>query len=211
MKSPARWQAPFLALLLAALLPATALAQAPVEGQDYVRIEGGEPWQPLDGQVEVVEIFAYACHVCDRFEPMLKAWERTQPDDVRVTRLPVAYNVRDAFATAFFAAEAMGELDAVHAATFDAIHRRGILARNATHAEIAAFYAQLGVDRGEFGARMQAPETARKLEAAHQFLRASGAEGTPTLVVNGKYRVLGRTLGEMLEIAEQLVELERAP
>lgn len=211
MKPTARWLIPFLALLLAALVPATAAAQAPVEGQHYVRIEGGQPWQPLDGQVEVVEIFAYACHVCDRFEPMLKTWARSQPDDVRVTRLPAAYNVRDAFATAFFAAEAIGEIDAVHAATFDAIHRRGILARNATHGEIAAFYAQLGVDRGELAAAMQTPGTAQKLEAAHRFLRASGAEGTPTLVVNGKYRVLGRTLGEMLEIAEQLVELERAP
>lgn len=211
MKPVRLWPATILALLLAALAPATVAAQAPVDGRDYVRIEGGEPWQPLDGRIEVVEIFAYACSVCDRFEPMLKAWERSQPDDVRVTRLPATYSARDAFATAFFAAEAIGELDAVHAATFDALHRRGILARNATHAEIAAFYASLGVDRSRFAAAMQAPETARKLEAAHRFLRASGAEGTPTLVVNGKYRVLGRTLGEMLEIAEQLVDFERAP
>ncbi len=211
MKSPARWLTPFLGILLAALLPATAAAQAPVEGEDYLRIDGGQPWQPLDGHVEVVEIFSYACHICDRFEPMLATWARSQPDDVRVTRLPAAYSVRDAFATAFFAAQAIGALDTVHAATFDAVHRRGILARNATHAEIASFYAGLGVDRAELAAAMQTPETARQLQAAHDFLRASGARGTPTLVVNGKYHVLGNTLGEMLEIAEQLVALERSP
>lgn len=211
MKSSPRWLLPLVLSLLAALAPAIAAAQAPVEGQDYVRIEGGEPWQPLDGQVEVVEIFSYACAVCDRFEPMLAAWERKQPEDVRVTRLPATYRPGDPYATAYFAAQAIGELDAVHAATFDAIHRRGTLARNATHGELAGFYARLGVDRAQLAAAMQAPETARKLEAAHQFLRSSGAEGTPTVVVNGKYRVLGRTLGEMLQIAERLVEIERAP
>ena len=211
MKSPARWLPPLMILLLAALVPATAAAQAPVEGRDYVRIDGGEPWQPLDGRIEVVEIFSYACGVCDRFQPMLATWARKQPADVRVTRVPAAFRARDPFATAFFGAEAIGEHGAVHAATFEAIHRRGILARNATHTEIAAFYAGLGVDRGQLMAAMQAPETAQKLEAAHHFLRASGARGTPTLVVNGKYHVLGNTLGEMLEIAEQLVALERSP
>ena len=211
MKSPSRWLLMLMFSLSAALAPAIATAQAPVEGQDYERIEGGEPWQPLDGQVEVVEIFSYGCAVCDRFEPMLAAWARKQPADVRVTRLPAAFRPRDPFATAFFAAQAIGELDAVHAATFDAIHRRGTLARNATHGEIAGFYAGLGVDRGQLAAAMQAPETARKLEATHDFLRNSGAEGTPTLVVNGKYRILGRTLGETLQIAERLVEIERTP
>lgn len=211
MKATARWLLPIMFSLLAALAPASAATQAPIEGQDYVRIEGGDPWQPLDGQIEVVEIFSYACAACDRLEPMLAAWERRQPADVRVTRLPAAFRPGDPFATAYFAAQAIGEHDAVHAATFDAIHRRGILARNATHGELAGFYARLGVDRAQLAAAMQAPGTARKLEAAHQFLLGSGAEGTPTLVINGKYRVLGRTLDEMLQIAERLVEIERSP
>ena len=210
MNAPFRWFLPLL-LALSPALPGTAAAQAPVEGQDYVRIAGGEPWQPLDGQVEVVEIFSYACHVCDEFRPMVAAWARQQPDDVRVSHVPAAYRSRDPFATAFFAAEAIGEFDALHPATFDAVHRRGILARNATAAELKAFYVRLGVDPQRLSAAMDSPETARKVDAAHDFLRRSGAEGTPTVIINGTYRVQGRTLRDVLRIAGELVAAERQP
>src|SRR5690606_6711358 len=142
---------------------------------------------------------------------MLADWARKQPADVRVTHLPAPVRPGDPLATAYFAPHALGAHDAVHAATFDAIHRPGTLARNATRGALPAFHARPGVDGGQPAAAMQAPATARRLEAARQFLRSSGAEGTPTLVINGKYRVLGRTLGEMLQIAERLVEIERAP
>lgn len=210
MKITARW---FLPLLLALVLSAPAAAQAPVEGQDYVRIAEGAPWQPLDGKIEVAEIFSYACHVCDEFRPMLAAWARRQEADVRVSHVPAAYRRQDPFATMFFAAEALGQADAVHAATFDAVHRRGLLARNATVAEITTFYAGLGLgmDRARLGAAATSPETLEKLDAAHEFLVRSGARGTPTLVINGKYRVQGRTLHDVLRIAEQLIAAERQP
>lgn len=210
MNRPFRWLLPLLLALFAAV-PGLAGAQAPVEGQDYVRIPGGEPWEPLDGKVEVVEIFSYACHVCDEFRPMLAAWARQQPADVRVSHVPAAYRSRDPFATAFFAAQALGELDVLHPATFDAVHRRRILARNATAAELKAFYVHLGVDPQRLSAAMDSPETARKVDAAHEFLRRSGAQGTPTVIINGKYRVQGRTLGDVLRIAERLVAAERQP
>ena len=210
MNAPIRWLLPLL-LALSPAIAATAAAQAPVEGQDYVRIADGQPWQPLDGQVEVAEIFSYACHVCDEFRPMLAAWARQQPDDVRVSRVPVVYRAQDPFATAFFAAQAIGGHEDVHAATFDAVHRHRTLARNATAAELAAFYGRLGLDGERLAAAMDSAETRQKLEAAHEFLRRSGAQGTPTVIVNGKYRVQARTLQDLLRITESLVAAERQP
>lgn len=210
MKVTARWLLPLLLIIVPALA-APAAAQAPVEGRDYVRIADGAPWQPLDGQIEVAEIFSYACHVCDDFRPMLAAWARTQADDVRVSHVPVVYRRQDPFATMFFVAQALGHEDAVHAPTFDAVHRRGLLARNATVAEISAFYAglDLGLDRAGLMAAAEDEAIGRKLEAAHQFLVRSGAQGTPTVVVNGKYRIQGRTLQDVLRIADQLIAMER--
>lgn len=210
MNAPARWLLPLL-FALGCLLPAGAAAQAPVEGEDYVRIADGQPWQPLDGRIEVAEIFSYACHICDEFRPMLEAWARRQPEDVRVSHVPAAYREQDPFATAFFAAEAIGAHPDTHTATFDAVHRRGILARNATTTEIAAFYDRLGVDPERLRAAMDSPQTRQKLNAAHDFLRRSGAQGTPTVIINGKYRVQGRTLGDVLRIAQALVDAERQP
>ena len=39
---------------------------------------------------------------------------------------------------------------------------------------------------------------------------ASGLEGTPTLIVDGKYRVQASTHEEALRIADQLIAMERA-
>jgi thiol:disulfide interchange protein DsbA len=38
----------------------------------------------------------------------------------------------------------------------------------------------------------------------------SGVQGTPTLVIDGKYRVLGKSYDDMLRIANQLIAQERA-
>lgn len=206
-----RWLLPLLLALVPAVPGVAAAQQAPVEGRDYVRIADGTPWEPLDGRIEVVEVFSYTCHVCDEFRPRFAAWARQQPGDVRVRHVPAAYRPGDPFATAFFAAHALGVHDTVHAATFDAVHRRSILARNATTGEIAAFYARLGVDPARLSAAMARPETARKVDAAHGFLRSSGVEGTPTVIINGKYRVLGRSFDDVLRITSHLVAAERQP
>lgn len=210
MNIPIRWLLPLL-LALPPGLCAVAAAQAPVEGRDYVRIAGGEPWQPLNGEIEVVEIFSYACHVCDEFRPMLAAWARRQPDDVRISHVPAAYPSHLSFATAFFAAEAIGAHEDVHAATFDAVHRLGRLPRNASTAEISAYYGQLGVDPDRLAAAMASDDTRQKLSAAHDFMRRTNAPGTPVLIINGRYRVQGTSLGDVLRIAEALVAAERRP
>jgi thiol:disulfide interchange protein DsbA len=51
--------------------------------------------------------------------------------------------------------------------------------------------------------------TNAKLNRARQFLQRSGVDGTPTMVVNGKYKVTGRSLEDTLRIASQLVAMER--
>jgi thiol:disulfide interchange protein DsbA len=49
-----------------------------------------------------------------------------------------------------------------------------------------------------------------KLARAKQFLLASGVEGTPTVIVDGKYRVTGKNDEDVLRITNQLIAQERA-
>ena len=49
-----------------------------------------------------------------------------------------------------------------------------------------------------------------KMNRATQFIQRSGVESTPTLVVNGKYRITGKSPEDNLRIANQLVAQERA-
>jgi len=182
---------------------------APVEGVDYVRIPDGRRLAPADGRIEVVEIFSYGCGHCADLHPLIEPWQRALPDDVRFTYLPVVYLPDDAFATAYFAAEQIGALDVTHAATFDAMHRARRLPRNATTAEIAWFYEQLGVDRSRLDAAMASAQTRQKLNDGRDFLLRSGAQGTPTLIINGRYRVQARSLRELLRTADRLIAAER--
>jgi protein dithiol oxidoreductase (disulfide-forming) len=209
-----RLACPLLACLLALLLPLVACAAepaaGPVAGRDYVEIEGGAPWRPLEGKVEVAEVFAYWCPHCAHVAPQLVAWKARLPADVRVTYVPLPSGEQDAMARAFFAAEAAGVLDRTHDALFRAIHDEQTLPRNATIDELAAFYGSLGLDPAKMQAAMQGFSVGQKLPLARQFAIRSGVEGTPTLIVNGRYRVLGGTLDDSLRIAGQLVSRLRA-
>ena len=49
-----------------------------------------------------------------------------------------------------------------------------------------------------------------QLQKAREFALRSGVEGTPTLIVNGRYRVRGRSLDDNLRIASHLVAMEGA-
>ena len=197
---------------LLALLPALPLAaQAPVEGEDYVLIEGGQPWRAEPGTVEVVEIFAYTCGYCDLLEPMLAEWKRRAAPDVRVHYVPAAYQPGDAYARGYFALESLGQVAQLHSRVFDAIHRQGTLPpRNASVGEMAAFLAGQGLDAAKVAQEMESPGTDEKMNAARDFAVRSGIQGTPTLIINGRYRVLGRSLRDSLRIAEGLVAMERA-
>lgn len=200
-------------LMLACLLvaaPGVAQTSAPVEGVDYVLIEDGQPLAPLDGRIEVVELFSYACGHCADLHPLIDPWQRRLPDDVRFTYLPVVYGGRDNLAAAFFASQALGTLERTHGATFDAMHRARRLPRNASPSELAWFYAQHGVDQAAFETQMRSDATGQKLNAARDFLLRSGAQGTPTLIINGRYRIQARSLRGLLDTADALIARERA-
>ncbi|WP_202843742.1 thiol:disulfide interchange protein DsbA/DsbL [Luteimonas saliphila] len=200
-----------LLLCLCALLPLSALAQAPVEGTDYVRIPDGPRWKPEPGTIEVVEVFAYPCGHCDQFRPMLAAWKRAAGKDVRVHHLPAAYDPGNAYARAYFALQALGRAAELHPRLFDAIHREGSLpAQGASTGEMVAFLASEGLDPAQVAAAMGSPATDEKMNAARAFAVRSGLQGTPTLIINGKYRVQARTLRDSLRIADGLIAMERA-
>lgn len=208
-------RATLVAVLLLAL-PGALLAQAakpapsPVEGRDYVVIDGGRPWQPLAGRIEVAEVFAYSCHHCRDFQPLVDAWKKTLPRDVRFSYVPAAFNLQDGYARAFFAAEALGATARTHHATFRAIHdQQSLPARGASDQELATFHAGLGLKPARFLAALRSPATDEKMAAAREFAVRSGVEGTPTLVVNGRYRVTARTLQDSLRIADALIATER--
>ncbi|MDB6164104.1 MAG: dihydroneopterin aldolase [Xanthomonadaceae bacterium] len=187
-----------------------APAAPPVEGTDYVTIDDARPYAPLQGKVEVVEVFGYWCPHCAEFEPELAAWARRLPPDVRFTPVPAVFTAGDVLARAYFTAQHFGTLPVMHDAIFQAIHADGTLPRNPSVDEMAAWFGQHGLDAGKAMTHMLSGPVEARLEHARQFALHSGVEGTPTLVINGRYRITAATHTEGLRTASALIQALRA-
>ncbi|MEG3192532.1 thiol:disulfide interchange protein DsbA/DsbL [Lysobacter sp. D1-1-M9] len=186
---------------------------APIAGTDYVVIAGGQPFAPGSGKIEVVEVFGYTCPACARFEPLLDAWKARQPADVQVVPVAAPFGgYWEPYAKAYYAADTLGLVDETHDAMFRAIHiERSLPVQPVpTNEQLAAFYAQHGADAERFADTMSSFAVNAKMKRASQFLTRSGVDSTPTLVVNGQYRITGNTFEEHLRIAEHLIARERA-
>ncbi|MDQ2702419.1 MAG: thiol:disulfide interchange protein DsbA/DsbL [Pseudomonadota bacterium] len=183
-------------------------------GVDYDLIKGGQPYEPLNGKIEVVEVFGYICPACARFEPTFTAWKARAPADVRVTYVAAPFGEQwMPYARAFYVADAMGIVDQSHTALFHAIHLEGSLPREGQkpdEAKVAEFYARYGADPKRFLSDMRSFSTEARIKRGQQFMIRTGVGGTPTLVINGKYRARGRSYQEMMDITDKLIAMERA-
>ncbi|MET4616697.1 thiol:disulfide interchange protein DsbA/DsbL [Stenotrophomonas sp. 2619] len=204
----------------AATTPAPAAASSrptgpePVAGTDYVLIENGQPFQPAAGKIEVAEIFGYVCPACAAFQPLIGPWKAGLPSDVNFVYVPAMFGgTWDNYARAFYAAQSMGLQEKTHEALYSAIHAeqtlKGERGRDSVE-DIAAFYAKHGADAKQFASTMSSFAVNAKTNAAKQFAQRSQITGTPSVIVNGKYLVKGKSFPDMLRIADHLIARERA-
>jgi protein dithiol oxidoreductase (disulfide-forming) len=164
-------------------------------------------------KVEVVEVFSYACIHCRNFQPEIEAWLERAPEDVDFQRLPATFNdTWKALAQAFYTAEALGVTDQVHEAIFSAIHDRGRnVADRALMAEL--FQTTAGVTAQRFEQVYNSFSVRSRVQQADARGRAYRLTGTPSLIVDGRYRVDARATGggaAMLDVVNHLVDERRA-
>ncbi|GAB2503407.1 thiol:disulfide interchange protein DsbA/DsbL [Lysobacter humi (ex Lee et al. 2017)] len=187
----------------------------PVRGKDFEEIPNGQPFEPAPGKIEVVEVFGYVCPACAAFAPVVGPWERTLPADVVFRYVPAPFGPEwDPYAKSLFAAEQLGLRERAHDALIDAIHVSQSMPGEGDKPDeqaIANFYARYGADPKQFLEIMNSFAIATKVNQGKQFMQRTGVTGTPTLVINGKYRVTGgESFQDRLRIAEHLIARERA-
>lgn len=199
-----------LLVVAGAATAATPKGPAPIEGEDYVRIEGGAPFAPVKGTVEVVEAFSYTCNHCAALEPLLAMWAKGLPKNARLVPLPVSFGgPTDLFARAYFAGRALKAPASAHGALFKALHEQGsVPLRNPSESEIAAFYTRYNLAPAKFVQTMQSKAIGDQAQRAQAFLTRAGIEGTPSLIVNGRYRITARSREDTLRVADHLIALE---
>ncbi len=178
-------------------------------GVQYTAIEGGKPFRPqAPGKIEVVEVFSYGCPHCALMQPKLEAWQATLPKSVVVTYMPAAFQPEDPFMLGYFAADAAKAVPLTHHRMFAAVHETGELPRNATLEQVTAFYLRLpGVDGKAFNTALaDKASLGKRMLATREFQMRSKLPGTPSLIVDGRYLVLGNSYESLLANARKVID-----
>ena len=182
-------------------------------GKDYAVLNPAVPTG--SDKVTVTEVFSYACPHCAHYQPYADEIKSKLPAGAQFELLPAVFNPAwEPFARAFFTAKSLGLLEKTHQALFDAVHRD----HQPLHTidDLAnLFYANYGANPGTFLSTATSFVIEGEMAQGAQRVRDYGVEATPTLIVNGKYRVSlnaehGIGTAETVQIALDLARQEVA-
>jgi protein dithiol oxidoreductase (disulfide-forming) len=196
-------------LLLASACSAQSGATAPyTEGSEYVTLPAPHQRYSSSGKVEVVEVFSYGCIHCAQFAPTAEKLRKQLPAGAEFKLVPAPFNAEWLpFARAYYAAKQLGVVDRTHLALFAAKFGQNYPINSMD--ELADFYAREGVDRAKFMGIATSAETTEKLKSDLALIQKWQVDGTPTIVVNGKYRVATvHSYDEMVAVTLWLVKRE---
>ncbi|MGB8694380.1 MAG: thiol:disulfide interchange protein DsbA/DsbL [Steroidobacteraceae bacterium] len=207
-------------------LPAAAAESTWIEGQHYFRIEPAQATHVPAGKVELVEVFSYACPACNLYNPLINKLKAQLPAKAQLSYLPASWHPEEdwkTFQRAFFAAQSLGLVERTHDAVYEAIWKSSELAIMdpetnrpkrllPTIAEVARWYARTTQLTAEaFLAAAQSFSVDALMRQADEQIRAYQADATPTIVVNGKYRLTPRSAGsdeQFISLVNWLVSKE---
>lgn len=200
-------------MVLALLLGSgAALAQgnSPVpyqEGLHYEEIDGAPA--TAKGDPELAEAFSYLCSHCNTFEPYINAWKKRKPEGVEFRRIPVVFGRGswELYARGYVTAQMLNIADAAHTALMDRLWKEKDIMRSMD--DLAEFYSQFGVDKEKFLATSKSFAVESRLKRDQVKVQEYGITGTPSLIVNGKYRVSPNaavaSFEVMLDVADYLI------
>mgnify|MGYP005638257913 FL=1 len=173
-----------LALLLAFALPVTG--QEYEQGINYFPLKIPQPVHTGD-KIEVLELFWYRCPHCFELDPYLNKWLKSKPDFIEYVRLPAVLNRSWAFdARVFYTFVALGLVDSLHEAYFEAIHtdRKRIV----TVEQLADWVADKGQDSQQILDTFNSFGVDSMVAHAADMSSRYETDGVPTIIVDGKYR-----------------------
>lgn len=158
-------------------------------------------------KVVVYEFFGYTCPHCFHFEPFIEPWAQSKADNVEFVKVPLNFNPSwSIYQQAYLTAKTMGVADQAHSALFKALHEQNKRFRSLE--ELAAWYEdETGVDKDKF------ISTADSFIIDANQIKADGMgakmqiTGTPTVIVDGKYKILPKKdRAEEIKVLNFLIE-----
>ncbi|GIU16480.1 MULTISPECIES: thiol:disulfide interchange protein DsbA/DsbL [unclassified Shewanella] len=183
-----------------------------VKGVHYRELANPIPASSND--ITVTEFFGYGCPHCELFEKPLHKWEETLSDSVVLVQSPAVWNeAMKLHAKVFFITQQLENSKQIHGALFnEIIGLREVSSLSEQQAKLAAFLSDYGLSEQEFNALLNSADIVSKLKQAMLLMSSAEIQGTPTLLVNGRYIILNESASsveQVMDIASYLVELEK--
>ena len=223
MKSMVKHIALSIGLLVAGFGSSLHAATVWTEGVNYFLVPVPHPPALPKGKVEVTEIFSYGCPACNAFIPTMRQLQKSLPGNAVLDFEAAGFIPSEdwpMFQRAFYTAQALGIAAQTHEAMFDAVWGTGELATFdpntkrlkdplPTIEDAARFYnKKTGVPVAKFVARSKDFDVDSKIRQADDLImRDYRVDRTPTIVVNGKYRLNAESAGVTVGNNDKLVEL----
>jgi thiol:disulfide interchange protein DsbA len=215
------------ALVLASQAPAATTWET---GKHYTVLPQPQRTNVPSGKVEVMEVFSYGCPACNKFLPVMAKLKASLPANAQITYLPASWNAAEnwpVFQRAFITAQSLGIAEKAHEEMFKAIWMTGgeltiieadgqrLKKKLPTIEDAARFYQRVtGYKAADFVAAAKSFSVDMKMRQADAQIIAMRVSGTPTIVVNGKYRVNNENLestNAIIDLVKFLVAKESAP
>ncbi|MDR2260184.1 MAG: thiol:disulfide interchange protein DsbA/DsbL [Azoarcus sp.] len=201
-------------------LGALALLAAPASfalAQKSDRFHTLDPVVPTDveGKIEVIEFFHYACPHCREFDPVVTPWARALPADVAFTQTPVIWGTPPLrkLAQIYYALKAAKQLDALHAKMFAAAQApRGQQVNFADESVLRDWIGKQGVDAKVFMDAYKSFGVQAQVRRAEQIDKSYKIDGVPMMAVGGRFVTSGSLTGghqAMLKEVDSLIERVR--
>ena len=213
-----------LAILFGLTLAATVqAADVPVPweaGKHYFVIDPPQRSEGTAGKIEVTEVFSYGCPACNFAHTFIAKIAKGLPANAVMTFVPASFKPNEdwpMFQRAYLTAQSLGIADKAHEATFDAVWKpdaplaimnadgRSLKNPLPTIEDAAKFYAKYGVKAEDFVGTANSFTINTKMKQADAFVRNTGTDSTPTIVVGGKYRLTYVSAGSDWNLMEQLI------
>ena len=207
-------------LLIGSFLPFMAQAQDVVTASASLeKYQAGKHYKVIPApvrtanqdKIEVNEVFWYGCSHCYHFEPMLESWAKKLGSDVDFERTPAVWRpAMEVHARAYYAAKQLNVLDSMHLIIFKAMQEEKKALAN--EQEVVALFAAHSIDEASIRKAYDSFSVQSQTRQADARARSYGVEGTPEIIINGKYRISSSDAGSqeaMLDVATFLIEKER--
>jgi protein dithiol oxidoreductase (disulfide-forming) len=171
------------------------------------------PEQPVEtgDRIEVIDFFWYGCPYCNELQPTLEDWIKRKPADVALRRIPAI--LKDSWAPharIYYTLELLGELERLHLQVYHSYHVEQLYMSKADVMEQWA--EKKGIERRRWNAAYFSPEVDARIARALQATKRYNVQGTPSLVVDGRYLTsssMTPTVPAVIPVLEDLVRLAR--